>query len=151
MLRSNLPPGSNANDGKEGEKGTTVTFSTISAPLVLSTVTLCGLPFFLRLPPTEPTPVLLSLRRAVKTLSSVGTSTENGRLVVTSIEDTSEAYAGVLSEIIKRMEGDNDYRQKSVDELGVQGWKREMFCLELEAALYKAGLMKRWEVLVGLS
>ena len=76
---------------------------------------------------------------------------ENGRLVVTSVEDTSEAYAGVLSEIIKRMEDDNDYRQKSVDELGVQGWRREMFCLELEAALYRAGLMKRWEVLVGLS
>ena len=151
MLRSNLPPGSNANDGKEGEKDATVTFSTISAPLVLLlTVTLCGLPFVLRVPHTESTPVLLSLRRAVKTLSSVGTSMENGRLVVTSIEDTSEAYAGVLSDVIKRMEGDNDYRQKSTDELGVQGWRREMFCLELEAALYRGGLMKRWEVLVGL-
>ena len=38
--------------------------------------------------------------------------------MVTSIEDASEAYAGVLSETIKQMEGDNDYKQKSVDELG---------------------------------
>jgi hypothetical protein len=156
MLRSNLSPELHAHGAEEGDKHATVTFSTISAPLVLlSTVTLCGLPFFLRVPPTEPTPVLVGLRRAIKTLSSVGagsrTSVENGRLVVTSIEDTSTAYAGVLSETIKRMEGDNDYRQKSVDELGVQGWRREMFCLELEAALYRAGLMKRWEVLVCVS
>ena len=71
--------------------------------------------------------------------------------MVTSIEDESEAYAGVLSETIKRMEGDSDYRQKLVDELGVRGWRREMFCLELEAALYRAGLMKRWEVFVSVS
>ena len=71
-----------------------------------------------------------------------------GRLAVTSIEDTSETYASALVETIKRMEGDSDYRQKSVDKLGIRGWKREMFCLELEAALYTAGLLKRWEVFV---
>ncbi|KAF9789630.1 hypothetical protein BJ322DRAFT_548149 [Thelephora terrestris] len=155
-LRSKLSPELHANVAEEGDKHATVTFSTISAPLVLlSTVTLCGLPFFLRVPPAEPTPVLVGLRRAIKTLSSVGagsrTSVENGRFVVTSIEDTSAAYAGVLSETIKRMEGDNDYRQKSVDELGVRGWRKEMFCLEFEAALYRAGLMKYWEVLVCVS
>jgi len=133
-----------------------VTFSTISAPLVsLSTITLCGLPFFLRVPPTEPTPVLLGLRRAIKSLSPVGddprTAVGEGRLVVTSIEDTSETYAGALLETIRRMEGDSDFRQKLVDELGVRGWKREMFCLELEAALYRAGLMKRWEVFVDVT
>jgi len=54
-------------------------------------------------------------------------------------------------ETIRRMEGDSDFRQKLVDELGVRGWKREMFCLELEAALYRAGLMKRWEVFVDVT
>ena len=71
--------------------------------------------------------------------------------MVASVEDTSEMYAGALVEAIKRMEDDTDFRQRLVDELGVEGWRREMFCIELEAALYKAGLMKRWEVLVGVS
>ena len=151
MLRSKVD---GAKD--ESEEHATVTFSTISAPLVLlSTITLCGLPFFLRVPPTESTPVLLSLRRAVKSLSSLGigshTAEKGGRLVVTSVEDISDTYAGVLSKTITRMEGDYDYRQKLVDRLGVRGWRKEMFCLELEAALYRAGLMKRWEVLVSVS
>ena len=157
MLQSDptVQPSANGTE-EEGEKRAIVTFSTISAPLVLlSTVTLCGLPFFLRAPPTEPTPVFLGLRRAIKSLSSVTVDSPTpgyeGRLVVTSIDDTSDTYAGVLLETIKRMEGDSDYRQKLVDELGVRGWRREMFCLELEAALYRAGLMKRWEVLVGVS
>ena len=71
--------------------------------------------------------------------------------MVTAVEDTSEAYADNFSVKIKRMEGDGDYRQKLVDQLGVKGWRREMFCLELEAALYRAGLMKRWDVTVGAS
>lgn len=141
---------------EDDEKCAIVAFSTISAPLVLlSTVTLCGLPFFLRVPPAEPTPVILGLRRAVKSLSSVRIGRRNDgnerRLVVTSVEDTSEAYAGDFSEKIKRMEGDGEYRQKLVDKLGVKGWRGEMFRLELEAALYRAGLMKRWDVVVGAS
>ena len=156
MLRSGRPLQPDQNGNEDDEKHATVTFSTISAPLVLlSTVTLCGLPFFLRVPLGEPTPILLSLRRAVKSLSSVDigprTTKEEGRLVVASVEDTSEMYAGALVEAIKRMEDDADFRQRLVDELGVEGWRREMFCIELEAALYKAGLMKRWEVLVGVS
>ena len=71
--------------------------------------------------------------------------------MVLSVEDSSEAYAGVLVETIKQMEGDADFRQRLVDDVGVRGWRRGMFCIELEAALYKAGLMKRWEVLVGVS
>jgi len=85
-------------------------FSTIiiSAPLILlSTITLCGLPLFLRTTPTEPTPILLDLRRAVKSLSSVRvgsrTAAEEGRIVVISVEDTSETYAGALVETIQRM------------------------------------------------
>ena len=157
MLRSRPPPQPNTNGTeKECEKRAIVTFSTISAPLILlSTITLCGLPFFLRVPSTGSTPVLLGLRRAIKSLSSVSVGSRpaagEGRLVVTSIEDTSETYAGSLSETIKRMEGDSGFRQKLVDELGVRGWRREMFCLELEAALYGARLMKRWEVFVGVS
>lgn len=152
--RPGSPDHSKGNGG--GETQAIVTFSTISAPSVLlSTITLCGLPFFLRTPPAEPTPVLLGLRRAVKSLSSVAvgprTAAEEGRLVVLSVEDNSEAYAGVLVETIKKMEGDADFRQRLVDEVGVRGWRRGMFCVELEAALYKAGLMKRWEVLVGVS
>jgi len=150
MLRSDR------NGTEEGdEKDAIVTFSTISAPwILLSTITLCGLPFFLRAPLGEPTPVLLGLRRAVKSLSSVDvgprTAAEEGRLVVKSVEDTSDTYAGVLVERIKQMEDNADFRQRLVDELGVRAWRREMFCLELEAALYKAGLMKRWEVLVSV-
>ena len=103
----------------------------------------------------EPTPVSLSLRRAVKSLSSVSvgprTAAEKGRLVVISVEDNSEAYAAVLMETIKQMEGEMEFRQRLVDEMGVRGWRNGMFCLELKAALYKAGLMKHWEVLVGVS
>ena len=157
MLRSARPsqPGHDGLEDAE-EKHAIVTFSTISAPLVLlSTITLCGLPFFLRTPPAEPTPVLLGLRRVVKSLSSVsiglGTTAEEGKLMVKSVEDTSETYAGMLLETIRQMEDDTDLRQSLVDELGVRGWRRGMFCLELEAALYKAGLMKRWEVLVRVS
>jgi len=76
---------------------------------------------------------------------------EEGRLVVTSVEDTSETYAGVLLETIRHMEGDSDYRQKAVDRFGFRGWRREMLCLELEAALYRAGLMKRWELFVAVA
>ena len=71
--------------------------------------------------------------------------------MVVSVEDSSGTYAWVLVETITRMEGDADFRQRLVDDVGVRGWRRGMFCVELEAALYKAGLMKRWEVLVGVS
>ena len=136
---------SSGHDGGDGggEAQAIVAFSTTSAPLVLlSTITLCGLPFFL-CTPVEPTPVLLGLRRAVKSLSSVTigprTAAEEGRLAVVSVEDSSETYAGVLVETIKRMGGDADFRQRLIDEVGVRGW-RGMFCVELEAAPYKAGL-----------
>ena len=68
-----------------------------------------------------------------------------------SVEDTSETYANGLAETIKQMEEDTELRQGLVDGLGVRGWRRQMLCIELEAALYKAGFMKRWEVLVGVS
>ena len=155
MLRSGRHADRNGGDG-EGEPQAIVTFSTISAPSVLlSTITLCGLPLFLRTPPAEPTPVLLGLRRVVKTLSSITvgpcTTAEEGRLVVLSVEDKSETYANLLVETIKQMEEDTDSRQRLVDELGVRGWRRQMLCVELEAALYKAGLMKRWGVQVSVS
>ena len=157
MLRSSRPLELGHNTVEDdGKKRASISFSTISAPSVLlSTITLCGLPFLLRVPIGEPTPVLLGLRHAVKSLSSVGvgprTVTEEGRLVVISVEDASEVYASALVEAIKRMEGHADFRQRLVDELGVRGWRRHMFCVELEAALYRAGLMKRWEVLVDVS
>jgi len=53
-------------------------------------------------------------------------------------------------ETIKKMEGNAGFRQRPVDE-EVRGWWRGMFCVELEAALYEAGLMRRWEVLVDVS
>ena len=68
-----------------------------------------------------------------------------------SVEDKSETYADGLAETIKQMEEDAVVRQSLVDGLGVRGWRRQMLCIELEAALYKAGFMKRWEVLVGVS
>ena len=71
--------------------------------------------------------------------------------MVMSVEDTSETYAGALTNTIKHMGGDADFIRKLVGELGVKGWRSGTFCVELEAALYKAGLMKRWEVLVGVS
>ena len=71
--------------------------------------------------------------------------------MVLSVEDKSETYANGLAETIKQMEEDADVRQGLVDGLGVRGWRRQMLCIELEAALYKAGFMKRWEVLVGVS
>lgn len=157
MLQSGRPPQPDRNGIEEQvEKRAIVTFSTISLPSVsLSTITLCGLPFFLRIPLGEPTPILLSLRHAVKSLSSSGVGPRatagEGRLVVMSVDDTSGTYANALAETIKHMEGDADFRQRLVDESGVKGWRRGMFCVELEAALYKAGLMKRWEVLVGVS
>ena len=157
-LRSRRPGSSDHNGGDGGgEAQAIVTFSTISAPLVLlSTTTLCGLPFFLSTPPAEPTPVLHGLRRAVKSMNSVAigprTAREEGRLAVVPVEDSSETYAGVLVETIKRMEGDADFWQRLVDEVGVGGWRRGMLCVELEAALYKAGLRghsRRDDVLSG--
>ena len=128
-----------------------MTFSTISAPSVLlSITTLCGPPFFLRTLQAGPTLVPLGLRRVVKALSSVTVGPEERRLVVLSVEDKSETYANGLAETIKQME-DTDLRQGLADRLGVRGQRRLMLCVELEAALYKAGFMKRWEVLVGVS
>jgi hypothetical protein len=79
------------------------------------------------------------------------TATEEGRLVVLFVEDNSGAHAETLEATIKHMEGNADFRQSLVDEAGVRGWRRGMFCIELEATLYRAGLMKRWEVVVGVS
>ena len=42
---------------------------------------------------------------------------------------------------------DTELRKGLADGLGVRDWKRQMLCVELEAALYKAGFMKCWEVL----
>lgn len=156
MLQSDSPLRPSHVTEEDSGRHAIVTFSTISAPSTpLSTVTLCGLPFSLRVPLGEPTPILLSLRRAVKSLSSAGggarASEEAGRLVVMSVEDTSGTYADALVEAVKQMECDADFRGRLADELGVKGWRREMFSAELEAGLYGAGLMKRWEVLVGVS
>jgi hypothetical protein len=61
VLQSDAPPVPNADGTKEGDRD----FLYLSPLLVLlSTVTLCGLPFFLSVPPTDPTLVLFRVERA---------------------------------------------------------------------------------------
>ena len=62
--------------------------------------------------------------------------------MVLSVEGKSEAYKNLSVETIKQITGDPDSRQR----LGVRGWRRQILCVELEAVLCKAGLVKRWEV-----
>ena len=128
-----------------------MTFSTISAPSVPPTTTLCRLAFSLRTPPAGPTPVLLGLRSTVRPLSSVAVGpcivAEDGKLVVPSVEDKFEAYVECCWKPPKRRKATRTSGKGS----GIIYW-RGMSCVELDAALSRAGLMKpRLEVLVGLS
>ena len=55
--------------------------------------------------------------------------------MVLSVGDNSEAYAGLLVEIAKQMEGNADFWKRLVDGVGVRGRGRGIFCVELEEVL----------------
>lgn len=67
-----------------------------------------------------------------------GAAAEGVRPVMIPVEDNPEAYGSALGEAVKQMEARADSRQR----LRVKR-RKDIFCIELEAASHKAGSVER--------
>lgn len=91
----------------------------------------------------EPTPLLTSLDSIFRLISS-GSSP----LVVESVQNVSEQYAIFLDRYAQELTDLPKVRDKFVAQWGLAGWREERLMVSWEAALFRAGLMVRWVVLV---
>lgn len=104
-----------------------------------------GVPDSARCPSLDvkPTPLLTSLQYILKLLTS-GTS----RLSVDSVQNVSEEYASYLDRYVQDLTDMPKARGRLVAQWGLDGWREERLFVAWEAALFRAGVMSRWVVLV---
>ena len=91
----------------------------------------------------QPTPLLTTLDGVISLLRS-GSSP----LVVEAVQNVSEQYASYLDRYVCELTDLPKVRDKFVAQWGMAGWREERLMVTWEAALFRAGLMLRWVVLV---
>ncbi|KIP12339.1 hypothetical protein PHLGIDRAFT_113814 [Phlebiopsis gigantea 11061_1 CR5-6] len=91
----------------------------------------------------QPTPLMTTLNGVLNLLTS-GSSP----LVVESVQNVSEQYASYLDRYARELTDLPKVRDKFVAQWGIAGWREERLMVTWEAALFRAGLMLRWVVLV---
>ena len=89
------------------------------------------------------TPVLTSLENITQLLSSGPQS-----LVVESVQNVSDQYARFLQDYAEELVEKSDVRDRFVKCWGMEGWREEVLVGQWEAALFSAGVLKRWLVVV---
>ncbi|CAK5277308.1 unnamed protein product [Mycena citricolor] len=138
-LRNTLPPGSTAS----------LEFTAPAVPITSMTplFTLCAIPFLPRRCSTQrrrtTTPLLLSLHGLLEALT-IG----DGSLALESASNASSTYSAVLMDRNEKLEEDRQVRTRYISSFGERSWREERFMLAWEAALFSAGLLKRWIVVV---
>ena len=91
----------------------------------------------------EPTPLLTSLDGILRLILS-----GPAPLAVESVQNVSEQYASYLDRYVHELANLPKVRDKFVTQWGLAGWREERLLVTWEAALFRAGLMVRWVVLV---
>lgn len=88
-------------------------------------------------------PVMISLDYIMKIITSGPTP-----LIVESVQNVSEQYSGYLQEYTHNLTYNPVKRDKFVSDFGLEGWREERLLGHWEAALFTAGVLTRWVVLV---
>ena len=91
----------------------------------------------------ELTPLLTSLEAIIKLLTS-----GPWPFVVESAENVSEQYASYLDAYVQDITYNPRVRERFVFRYGMEGWREERLLVGWEAALFRAGFLTRWAVLV---
>lgn len=91
----------------------------------------------------EPTPLLTTLAYILKLLASGKTP-----VAVESVQDVSDQYAGYLESYVQELSAMPKIRDRFIAQWGMAGWREERLLTSWEAALFRAGLMSRWVILV---
>ncbi|KAJ7940273.1 hypothetical protein B0H13DRAFT_2260525 [Mycena leptocephala] len=91
------------------------------------------------------TPLLASLHRVLELLTA-GPGT--GALALENVSNVSTKYAEGLTTAAERLEDDSATRAAFIHQWGEGAWREQRLMLGWEAALYSAGLLTRWVVIV---
>lgn len=91
----------------------------------------------------ELTPLLTSLEAIIKLLTS-----GSWPFVVESVQNVSEQYATYLDAYVQDITYNPRVRERFVSRWGMEGWREERLLVGWEAALFRAGFLTRWAVLV---
>ncbi|KAG2739414.1 hypothetical protein P692DRAFT_201901006 [Suillus brevipes Sb2] len=73
----------------------------------------------------------------------LATVNDTPRFKLSSLTNTSAAYADTLAALSTKLTYDPAARQQCVDELGIKGWRKWRLMLEFEAALVRRGWLER--------
>ncbi|KAJ7286201.1 hypothetical protein C8J57DRAFT_1708554 [Mycena rebaudengoi] len=129
----------------------TLEFTTPSQPIpfLSAQFILCSIPFLprkyaihTRTPPRyrTSTPVLASINRILELLTA-GPTLER-------VVNVSEQYAAALNVRSLHLEDDKDCRAAFIQQWGLAGWREERLMMAWEAALFSAGWLTRWVVVI---
>ncbi|KAI0086358.1 hypothetical protein BDY19DRAFT_908336 [Irpex rosettiformis] len=89
------------------------------------------------------TPVLTSLESILQLLSS-----GPQQFIIDSVQNASDQYARYLQDYAEDLVNRSFVRDKFVNRWGMEGWREEVLMGQWEAALFSAGILKRWLVVV---
>ncbi|KAJ6618812.1 hypothetical protein B0H10DRAFT_1658575, partial [Mycena sp. CBHHK59/15] len=136
-LRHILAPGTAA----------TLEFTAPAQPIAVlgSQFVLCVLPFLPRThaPARTSTPLFVSLQRVLALLTAGPAAPALERVL-----NVSERYATALRATATRLEDDRGTRTTFIHQWGAAAWREQRLMLEWEAALFSAGHLTRWIVVV---
>ncbi|KAJ6502131.1 hypothetical protein C8R45DRAFT_1190452 [Mycena sanguinolenta] len=147
-LRANLAPGTVA----------TLEFTTLAPHVAFFSphFTICAVPFLPRrhlrvaaktdrIRTRTATPLQASLHRILELLTAAGPGTA---LALENVSNVSRQYADGLNAAAEHLEDDSATRAAFIRQWGEAGWREQRLMMGWEAALFSAGLLMRWVVIV---
>ncbi|KAJ7709482.1 hypothetical protein B0H17DRAFT_1324416 [Mycena rosella] len=140
QLRTALAPGSVAS----------LEFTTPASPLAFLSApfSICAAPFLPRRYARTgvgrtATPLLASVHRILELLTAGPAA-----LALESVSNVSRTYADGLNAAAEQLEEDRATRTAFIQRCGIAGWREQRLMMAWEAALFSAGYMTRWVVVV---
>ncbi|KAJ7112453.1 hypothetical protein C8R43DRAFT_153168 [Mycena crocata] len=143
-LRSTLAPGALAS--------LEFTTPTPSVTFLSTQFTICAVPFMTRKYPggsgapnrnRTATPLLASLHRVLELLTAGPAA-----LALESVSNVSQQYADGLTAAAEHLEDDRATRTTLIQQCGMAAWREQRLMMAWEAALFSAGHLSRWVVVV---
>lgn len=102
------------------------------------------------LPPLKDRPDLnISTSVFSKLLDVLELLTISNKCAIRCATDVSRMHIDRLSQEIKNLTTDMWLRKQQVDKFGLEGWRELIFRKQWELALYEAGRLNRWWIIVG--
>lgn len=85
-------------------------------------------------------PLFIKLESVIALLSSTGA------LPIKSIENISIEHTSMLYDLEQELVYNRDLRQEHIEDVGLEGWRKDRFMLAWEAGLLRAGKLARWRI-----